>query len=374
MKKTKANELKLTLIVTHDCNLNCVYCYQHKTDRRKKMPLAVAKQAISDALENSPFPYVDIAFIGGEPLLEFKLIKEVCEWAWSNSWSKGFSFYATTNGTLLSKEMKEWFHANRERFRLALSLDGKRETHNANRCNSFDLIDFDFFLSNWPDVPAKMTISDKNLSSLADDMIFIHELGFKLSGCNFAEGCFVSNFEENSKIIATQYKKMVDYYLQHQEIKYPRLFNLSLDLCEIEGAGSWKKCGTGENHMSVVDYDGTKYPCIYLSPVTLKDNQLKEVLNKNLAEHRTFINEACLNNCYLYPVCDGCYGDNFTTTGDLSLRSSQKCFLAKLRVSAAANYQGRLLAKKLENSETISEEDLLTIKAINKINSQLSQF
>ena len=358
----------MTLIVTHNCNLNCVYCYQHKAQREKRMSFVTAQTSIQDALMNTPYNYVDITFIGGEPLLEFELIKNTCEWVWSKcDWPKQYSFYATTNGTILTKEMKEWFIHNKDRFSLGLSLDGRKETHNMNRCNSFDMIDFDFFLSNWPDKPVKMTISDLNLQHLADDIIYIHEKGFKLSGCNFAEGCTINDFETNLNIIAEQYKTLVDYYVNHPEITHPRLFDLSLDLCEDKSNGKLKKCGTGEN-MVVIDYDGKKYPCIYLSPVTLTEKQLNSISNIDLKDTDNFIDTICLDNCYFYPVCDGCYGDNFTSTGKLCSRSKQKCALNKLRIAAAASYQGQMLDKKLINATELTLEEKMTIKAIIKIN------
>lgn len=366
--KRVINDFKLTLIVTHNCNLNCVYCYQHKMQKQKRMSLEIAKAAVSLALTTAPYENVDITFIGGEPLLEFNLIKDICEWVWSrDDWNKQYTFYATTNGTILSNNMKKWFSDNCHRFSLGLSLDGTRETHNLNRCGSFDLIDFDFFLSHWPEKPVKMTISDLNLHHFADDVIFIHEKGFKLSGCNFAEGCTINNFNEKLPIIAEQYKILVDYYINHEEIAHPRLFNLSLDLCEDKNNGKLKKCGTGDN-MLVVDYDGNKYPCIYFSPVTLTDCQLSEIMKMDLKDNDIFIDKTCLENCYFYPICDGCYGDNYSTTGNISSRSLQKCILNKLRVAATANYQGKILAKRLKNAKNISLQEIQTINAISKIN------
>lgn len=362
------NNLKLTLIVTHNCNLSCVYCYQHKKEKSKRMSDEIAKASIEEALNNSPYDFVDISFIGGEPLLEFDLIRNVCEWVWNRTdWKRKYSFYATTNGILLTKEMKRWFIKNKERFSLGLSLDGRKETHDMNRCGSFDKIEFDFFLSNWPEKPVKMTISDLNLRHLADDVIYIHERGFKLSGCNFAEGCSIDNFEQNRIIIAEQYKKLVDYYVQHPEISHPRLFDISLDLCEDRNNGTLKKCGTGDN-MIVVDCDGKKYPCIYFSPVTMNEYQLSWLTKQDLKDAELFIDKKCLENCYFYPVCEGCYGDNFTSTGTLCSRSKQKCILNKLRIVAAANYQGQMLVMKLKHAHQLTPKEESTIKAILKIN------
>ena len=271
----------------------------------------------------------------------------------------------------MTDTMKEWFTNNKSRFVLGLSLDGRKETHDRNRCNSFDLIDLDFFLKNWPTQPVKMTISDKNLEHLADDVIFIHEKGFQLSGCNFAEGYIMPDFETKYEIIAEQYKKLIDYYLLHEEYDSPRLFQLPLMSCETRDNEKRKHCGTGGN-MAVVDYDGQKYPCTYFSPVSMTNEQLAKLKDVDFHNDELFINSDCFDNCYFYPVCFGCYGDNFSLTGRLDTRSPQKCELNKLRIAATANYLGKKLSKKLEGATEIEGNDALTIKAIIKINSLIN--
>lgn len=357
----------LTLIVTHNCNLSCVYCYEHNKMTKKRMSIEIAKRELSYYLTNGEYEDIHISFIGGEPLLEFDLIRELCEWVWSKQWNKRYLFYATTNGTVMTEDMKKWFIQHKRMFWLGLSLDGRKETHDMNRCNSFDKIDLDFFLKNWPDQPAKMTISDKNLEHLADDVIFIQEYGFKIIGCNFAEGVTMSDFDSKQEIIANQLKKLVDYYLDHTEYTDPYIFSLPLAACENREHEFNKRCGTGEN-MVVVDYNGNKYPCTFFSPVSMSDEQLNKVLPLDFSDHSLFINQHCFNECYVYPVCHGCYADNYCTTGKLNCRSLQKCTLNKLKIKACAQYHGQILLKKLETASSLTDKEALTIKAIIKIN------
>lgn len=366
-KTGKQVPFDLTLIVTHNCNLSCVYCYEHNKDTKKRMSIETAKMALSQYLTDGEYEDITISFIGGEPLLEFALIRELCEWAWSKKWNKRYLFFATTNGTIMTNEMREWFVLNKNRFWLGLSLDGRKETHDMNRCNSFDLIDLDFFLNNWQEQPIKMTISDKNLEHLADDIIFIQEYGFKISGCNFAEGITMHNFDAKKEIIANQLKRLVDYYLEHTEYSDPHIFSLPLAACESREHEYRKRCGTGEN-MVVVDYNGKKYPCTFFSPISMSEEQLNEILSFDFTDHRLFINQGCFNDCYIYPVCHGCYGDNYCTTGKLNCRSLQKCEINKLKVKASAQYHSQMLLKKLDSAESLTEKEALTIKAILKIN------
>ena len=192
MKKKKMR-FSPSICVTHRCNLSCVYCYQ-KHDEQRRMSFDTAKKCINWIFHNIP-DYanngVEIGFIGGEPLMEFDLLKSIFSYTCSTYSDIEHIFFATTNGTLLNDEMKEWFSAHRKFFTLGLSLDGAKETHDANRSNSFDSIDFDFFLKNWPEQGVKMTLSEFSLPRLAENIKFIHNLGFKrISGVNLAEGNF----------------------------------------------------------------------------------------------------------------------------------------------------------------------------------------
>jgi len=75
--------------------------------------------------------------------------------------------------------MKEWFQNNIDKIILCLSLDGAKETQDHNRPNSFDKIDFDFFVRNYSKQGVKMTLSDCSLPRLSENVFFIHSLGFK---------------------------------------------------------------------------------------------------------------------------------------------------------------------------------------------------
>jgi sulfatase maturation enzyme AslB (radical SAM superfamily) len=88
---------------------------------------------------------VEFTFIGGEPLLEFDLIKAIVEYTSKKYQNKKYIFYAATNGVLLSSEIKRWFKEHKNIFYLRLSLDGTKDTHDHNRDNSFDYLDIDFF-------------------------------------------------------------------------------------------------------------------------------------------------------------------------------------------------------------------------------------
>lgn len=115
------------------------------------MPLNIAQSGIKSTFERAKkeqIDYVEILFHGGEPFIAFQRIKDICEWLWAQEWPTKYICYATTNGTLIHNEVKEWLMKNKERFIVGLSLDGTREMHNRNRSNSYDKIDIPFFIEN----------------------------------------------------------------------------------------------------------------------------------------------------------------------------------------------------------------------------------
>ncbi len=356
---------EINLVITHRCNLNCVYCYEVNKDK-KNMSLDLAKEVVTRYLSKKSCDEVAINLFGGEPLLRFPFIKSLCEWTWARQWPQEYIYYADTNGVNLSDDVKKWAIQNKHRFIMLLSLDGTPSTQNINRSNSFDKIDLDFFMQNWPEQGVKMTISDKHLDSLAEDVIFLHSKGLKVKGSNIAEGIIIDNFDEKYEIIKQQYQILIDWYLEHPDVNVAQLFDLNLSVCESHKHERMKYCGCGSEVTKVIDVDGKEYPCTYFFPLSMTPRELEKIKSFDLSDDNIFINEDCLQNCYIYPICKGCYGDNFSTSGKLSTRSAQRCKLAKLRACAVANLQAKRLLS--DSPATLNAEEKETIIAIQKIN------
>lgn len=99
------------LMITHACNLNCSYCYEsHK--QNAYMPVELAKEIISKEAsfikESDKFDEIQVDFMGGEPLMNFTLIKEIVEWLEGGGIDVPWICFASTNGTLIDHDMKEW--------------------------------------------------------------------------------------------------------------------------------------------------------------------------------------------------------------------------------------------------------------------------
>lgn len=127
----------LTLQVTQNCNLRCEYCpysggYNNRSHNSKKMDFETAKRAVDFYIKHSyDLPNLNISFYGGEPLLEFSLIKQIVEYVKIKGFGKEFKFRMTTNATLMNDEIIRFLVENN--FNVTISLDGPKELHDRYR-------------------------------------------------------------------------------------------------------------------------------------------------------------------------------------------------------------------------------------------------
>ncbi len=352
----------LSFVVTHQCNLRCVYCYESCRDAQQADANKI-KHIITQYLNDPKLDEVQIDFFGGEPWLKFDLIKEVCEWTWAQEWKNKYIFFTTTNGTLVHGEIQNWLRKNKERFWCGLSLDGRKETHDKNRSNSFDKINKEFFLECWPLQTVKMTLSQDSLSSLYEDITYIQKLGFKLAGTNFAEGIDWSD-KKYIDILCRELEKLTAFYLEHHEYEVAPIINIPIHNCE-HPAKTRKWCGTGTN-MALYDIDGRKYPCQFFAPMSIGEGKSASIKDLDFNDESLFLDKYCYEQCYFNNVCANCYGANMLLNGTLNNKDKSKCNLVKVR----AYYAAALLANRiLKNKDKISNPNTvaLQIRAIEKI-------
>lgn len=162
---------QLILQVTQQCNLRCAYCTysgiytRNRTHSNKRMTIETAKRAIDFFLQhNSDLSEVVIGFYGGEPLLEFDLIRQCVEYAKSRVEGKKIRFNITTNGTLLSDSVVDFLVDNS--FQLSVSLDGSKEEHDANRRFVNGKGSFDTIIKNIERIRERYPEYDKKISIL----------------------------------------------------------------------------------------------------------------------------------------------------------------------------------------------------------------
>ena len=148
-KKRKTVVKALCLHIAHDCNLACRYCFAEEGEyhgRRALMSFEVGKKALDFLVANSGNrEHLEVDFFGGEPLLNWKVVKQLVEYGRSleEANHKKFRFTLTTNGVLLNDEIMEF--CNREMSNVVLSLDGRKEINDKmrpfrNGSGSYDMI------------------------------------------------------------------------------------------------------------------------------------------------------------------------------------------------------------------------------------------
>lgn len=136
-EQIESNLQQITLEVTEKCNLRCKYCIYtdeneaHRNFDTHDMSWNIAKKAIDYGIEHSG-KRLAVTFYGGEPLLQFDLIKRSVEYTKKVAGDKHISHSMTTNMTLMTKEIAEYL-SSVERFSVVCSLDGPKEIHDENR-------------------------------------------------------------------------------------------------------------------------------------------------------------------------------------------------------------------------------------------------
>ena len=328
----------IILILTHSCNLNCVYCYEHNKGR-DCMDLRKAKEIIEkEMLSNDDFDR-EIEFFGGEPFLEFDKIVELHDFLSSNKWSKKWLTMITTNGTLVHDKIKEWVFNNQETVKVALSADGTPEMHNVNRSDSYQRIDFDFFAKT--NSVVKMTVSAKTLPKLAEGIVYLHKLGFKVVRANLAFGIDWSN-DDNLSIFAEELRKLTEFYIDNPQIRPSDILDLPIENINPQSRSyASRHCGAGVE-LVAYEIDGTAYPCHTFAPVSVS----KEIANKSL--ELNFESEISIDkfddkcrNCVVANVCPNCYGINYSTTGNMYSKDDSFCRMTKVQFLANAYFKFR---------------------------------
>ncbi|MDQ0089909.1 uncharacterized protein J2T12_003322 [Paenibacillus anaericanus] len=160
---------KITLQVTQQCNLRCKYCvysgsYMNRDHSAQIMTFEMASKGINFLIDHSmDLSQINIGFYGGEPLLEFPLIKECIEYAETKAEGKRITFNITTNGTVLTDKIIEYLELHN--VSLMISLDGPREVQDKNRrFASRDVGTFDKIISNLEAVKSKYPEYYKKIS------------------------------------------------------------------------------------------------------------------------------------------------------------------------------------------------------------------
>lgn len=305
------------------------------------MSWETAKEIVDKELHDTRYEEYELDFFGGEPFLQFELMKRIFDYVNETYPEKPVIFFATTNGTLVHGEIKEWLYKNKERVWCALSLDGNKQMHDINRCNSFDLIDMNFFLECWPTQDLKMTISQETLPYLSEGIIYLHEKGF----------CFTANLAynidwskaDNKELLEKELMKLIEYYLSHPKVQPCSLFTIPIfKVALTESKETLRQCGAGLDLISY-DIDGKAYPCQFFMPLSAGENAktMDTIYFKEMVTREDLWGEC--KTCMAAPICHTCYGANYLATGNIFHKDDNWCRLQKTIFKANAYYKAKQL-------------------------------
>lgn len=360
-----------SLIVTHRCNFRCRYCYVNNYDG-PDMTLDTAKRAVDEAFQRAEhYDTLEIDFLGGEPLCRFDLIRELAEWLWTQNREKPCVLFATTNGSLMDAEKKDWFSRHWEQFVLCLSFDGAEEGQRENR-NAAG-VDVDFFLDTWPEQTLQMTVSERSVHRLGANVIDIARRGGR---CNVNCAYGAKQWQEESFLeYERQLGLLAAYYAQHPELEpvnvlahpLPSIAKTAENAQTGPSGPMPPMCGMGRDYY-VVEADGQQYPCQLVSPLVLDRDQLAQLGQWELWTRTDYTIPGCAG-CPLTGSCPACYGTAFAHGGDPFRREYNHCRFFRSELKASCKYQ----ARRLMGKKDFQPLDILTARAVKALTGLLRE-
>lgn len=370
LKEKSAGVVKaLCLHIAHTCNLNCSYCFASQGNYhgdRAVMSYEVGKQALDFLVANSKGrKNLEVDFFGGEPLMNFQVVKDLVAYARSieKKAGKNFRFTLTTNGVLIDDDVIDF--ANRECSNVVLSLDGRKEIHDKYRVDyngngSWDKIVPKFQklvkARDGKNYYIRGTFTHANPDFLKDIETML-QLGFtelSMEPVVGPEGEPSSLTKEDLPIVLEQYEKLAELMLKHRRENKPFTFyHYMIDLKS--GPCIYKRisgCGSGTEYMAVTPW-GDLYPCHQF--VGEEKFKLGDIWNgvTNKETQNQF------SNCNVYTRCEcadcwaklycsgGCAANAYHATGSVQGVYKYGCELFKKRIECAIM---------LEAAKTIDEE------------------
>ena len=347
----------LCLHVAHSCNLNCSYCFASQGrfhGERALMSFETGKRAIDFLVENSGSRRnLEVDFFGGEPLLNWEVVKQIVAYARSIEKEKGknFRFTLTTNGMLVDDEVIAF--SNREMHNVVLSLDGRREVHDRFRKDyagngSWETIvpKFQRFVEarGGKNYYIRGTFTHANPDFLEDIKVML-DLGFtelSMEPVVCAPGDPMALTEEDLPIVAEQYEKLAE--LMEARAKEGRPFTFYHYMIDLEdGPCIYKRisgCGSGTEYMAVTPW-GDLFPCHQF--VGEEAFKLGDIWNgvtntgvrEDFANCNVYAREEC-KDCWARLYCaGGCAANAYHATGSVRGVYEYGCKLFRKRMECA---------------------------------------
>ena len=346
----------MCLNVSHLCNLRCEYCFADGGTYNvaaENMSLDVALKAIDMIVSKSANRHnLEVDFFGGEPLLNFDVVKKTVEYARSieKAHNKNFRFTITTNAMLLNDEIIDFF--NKEMYNVVVSIDGRRSVHDCVRKTASGKGSFDTAIKNALRfkqlrkgqyyIRGTYTALNKDFSK---DVLFLNDLGFdqlSIEPVVLPENHRLAIKKEDIEQLKAEYDKLAEAYVERRKgEKWFNFFHFMLDIyngpCESKRLVG---CGAGNDYVAVAP-NGNIYPCHQFDGE--KDYVIGNVLDgtfnteipKFFAENNLLKKDKCRNCWAKYYCSGGCAANAIKYGGGINKPYELSCELMRKRIECA---------------------------------------
>ncbi len=365
--KPKMNVKALCLNIAHDCNLRCSYCFASKGGfggERLLMSAEVGKKSIDMLVKMSgERKNLEVDFFGGEPLLNFEVVKEIVEYARTleKKHDKNFRFTITTNAVLLNEENMKYI--NKNMVNVVLSIDGRESVNDKMRVhidgsgtykNILPKIKKMAEIRNQDKYYVRGTFTRENLD-FSGDVLHLADMGFRQISVEpvvCAKDTGYDLREEDLPTIYDEYEKLAKEYVKRR--KGRRWFNFFHFMLDLEqgpcAAKRIRGCGSGSEYLSVTP-EGDIYPCHqFVGDADFKMGNVNEDssnadeqggihLNKEIQDlfvrPNVYTKEEC-SKCWAKFYCSGgCSANAYQFNKDLMVPYKVGCEIERKRIECA---------------------------------------
>lgn len=356
LKERSAGIVKaLCLHIAHSCNLNCSYCFASQGKyhgERALMSYEVGKQALDFLVAHSGTRRnLEVDFFGGEPLINFDVVKRLVAYARSieKEHNKNFRFTLTTNGMLIDDDVIEF--ANKEMSNVVLSLDGRKEVHDRFRVDYAGNGSYDKIVPLFQKLVKardnknyymRGTFTHHNPDFLNDIKAML-DLGFtelSMEPVVCAPDDPSALTEEDLPIVLKQYEELAELLIEHRKQGKP--FTFYHYMIDLKGGPCIYKrvsgCGSGTEYMAVTPW-GDLYPCHQF--VGEEKFKLGNVYDGVTATNVQ--NEFASTNVYSRPECRDCWAKLYCSGG-----CAANAYHATGSVNGVYKYGCELFKKRME--------------------------
>ena len=348
----------MCLHIAHDCNLRCDYCFAAKGNfggQAKLMDFETGKKAIDFLIENSQKRRnIEVDFFGGEPLMNFEVVKQIVSYArgLEEKHNKNFRFTITTNGLLLSDDKIEYI--NKEMSNTVLSIDGRKDINDKLRLKANGKGSYDDIVPKYlklvknrdNDYYVRGTFTKNNLD-FSEDVFHLFDIGFDQISVEPVVSDPKMDYsikESDLDQIFAEYEALACKMIVHKKDKskgHINFFHFMIDLdngpCAVKRI---KGCGCGNEYVAVTP-EGDIYPCHQFVGMpewkmgTLNEGRVDAKLKNYFANANIYKKNGCTGCWAKYFCSGGCNANNFQYQGDVLIPHRLSCELEKKRLECA---------------------------------------